>query len=943
MLTMRARRFMKNTRRKLEMANKERIRFNKSKNSSTRTHQSAISKRKKAVVNSPHPIYDQEPSMVDDDDEDTSKEKEIDCNAPLRKEDNGNVHPITKVVEGVETIIAPSTAEEKSQRRLEFKPIEKRFGRNAATKKSQRNLLKQQYENFTASSSKRNKPEVETLSLDDLYNNLKIYESEVKGTSSSNSNTHNIAFLSSNSTSSTNGAVNTAHRVSTASSQVNTVNSSSIDNLSDVVICAFLASQPSSPQLVNEDLEQIHLDDLEEMDLKWECRALRHWDNKQKEATRRNVPIETPASIALVSCDGLGGYDWSDQAEDGPTNFALTAYSSTSSNSEVSTDSNCSSSCLENIKILKEQNEQLLKDLRASKISVITYKTGLESVEERLLVYKKNEFVCEEDIKLLKREIYIKEIIDKCKTCLGYNVVPPPYTGNFMPLKPNLFGLEEFVDKPIVSEPTTKNPVVETSEAKASTDKSKPKVKKNTIKPSFAKIEFVKSKEQVKSLRKTTVKQGLVSLTTARPVNTAQPRKTVNSPRQMKNVFNKGHSTVKSPFYKKTAFANSNLTQKVNIVRSKTVNTARPKIVVNAVLENRVNDVKASACWVWKSKTKVIDHVSKHNSALITLKKFDYIDAQGNMSYLLDYKEIDGGYVSFGGNPKGGKITGSGTIELAEAVNTTCYVQNRVLVVKPHDKTPYELFNGRTPALGFMRPFGYHVTILNTKDHLGKFNGKVDEGFFVGYSFNSKAFRVFNSRTRIVKENLHISDHGKKVNEVPRQESKCKDQEKENNDNSINNVNIASTNRVSDVGANSNNYLSFDPEMLALEDISTFNFSSDHEDDDELANMNNLDTTIQVNHMDVKSVFHYKKIEEEVYVCQPLGFEDPDFPDKVYKVKKALYGLHQAPIAWYKTLSTYLLDNGFHKGKIDKTLFIKGYKDDILIVQVYVDDIIFEN
>ncbi|GJV74607.1 ribonuclease H-like domain-containing protein [Tanacetum coccineum] len=92
----------------------------------------------------------------------------------------------------------------------------------------------------------------------------------------------------------------------------------------------------------------------------------------------------------------------------------------------------------------------------------------------------------------------------------------------------------------------------------------------------------------------------------------------------------------------------------------------------------------------------------------------------------------------------------------AEAVNTACYVQNMVLVTKPHNKTPYELFLGRKPALGFMRPFGCPVTILNTIDHLGKFDGKADEGFFIGYSINSKAFRVFNSRTRIVKENLHV-------------------------------------------------------------------------------------------------------------------------------------------------------------------------------------------
>ncbi|GKE42195.1 putative reverse transcriptase, RNA-dependent DNA polymerase, partial [Tanacetum coccineum] len=92
--------------------------------------------------------------------------------------------------------------------------------------------------------------------------------------------------------------------------------------------------------------------------------------------------------------------------------------------------------------------------------------------------------------------------------------------------------------------------------------------------------------------------------------------------------------------------------------------------------------------------------------------------------------------------------------------------------------------------------------------------------------------------------------------------------------------------------------------------------------------------------MDVKSAFIYGRIKEEVYVCQPLGFEDPDYLDKVYKVVKALYGLHQAPRAWYETLAKYLLDNGFHRGKINQTLFIKKQKRDILLVQVYVDDII---
>ncbi|GKA66173.1 putative ribonuclease H-like domain-containing protein [Tanacetum coccineum] len=443
-----------------------------------------------------------------------------------------------------------------------------------------------------------------------------------------------------------------------------------------------------------------------------------------------------------------------------------------------------------------------------------------------------------------------------------------------------------------------------------------------------------------------------------------------------------------------------------------------------------------------------------------------------------------------------------------------------------------------------MRPFGCPVTILNTIDHLGKFEGKADKGFFVRYSLNSEAFRVFSSRTRIVEENLHIrfsestpnvvgtqsngftgtkaidntsqarkeiepikdyillplwtadppysqdpksshddgskplSDDGKKVDEDPRKDSECKDQEKEDNINNTNNVNTADnvntvsstinaagTNEVNDIDGKTSIEPPYDPNMPALEDDSIFDFSRDDEDDGAVADMNNLDTTIQVSpnpttrihkdhpldqvirdfqsttqtrnisknleehgfieamqeellqfklqevwtlvdlpngkmaigkkdergivirnkarlvaqgytqeegidydeffalvarieairlflayasfkdfivyQIDVKSAFLYEKIKEEVYVCQPPGFEDPDFPDRVYKVEKALYGLHQAPRAWYETLSTYLLDNGFQRGKIDKTLFIKRHKGDILLVQVYVDDIIF--
>ncbi|GKC91974.1 retrovirus-related pol polyprotein from transposon TNT 1-94 [Tanacetum coccineum] len=104
------------------------------------------------------------------------------------------------------------------------------------------------------------------------------------------------------------------------------------------------------------------------------------------------------------------------------------------------------------------------------------------------------------------------------------------------------------------------------------------------------------------------------------------------------------------------------------------------------------------------------------------------------------------------------------TIFWAEAVSTACYVHNRVLVTKPHNKTPYELLHGRPPSISFMRPFRCPMTILNTLDPLGKFDWKADEGFFVGYSINSKAFRVFNTRTRKVEENLHITFLENKTN-----------------------------------------------------------------------------------------------------------------------------------------------------------------------------------
>ncbi|GJT20129.1 ribonuclease H-like domain-containing protein [Tanacetum coccineum] len=277
----------------------------------------------------------------------------------------------------------------------------------------------------------RNKQEIETISLDELYNNLKIYEPEISGSSSTSQNPPNVAFVSSNSNSSTNEADNTAYEVT---------------------------SQPNSPQLAQEDLEQIDPDDLEEMDLQWEmamltirarrfikrtgrkldvngqrvgfdrtkvecynchkyghfareCKAPRNQENRGREINRRTVTVETPTKNALVAQDGIGGYDWSYQAEEEhPINFALMAHtssgSSSSSDSEVDS---CSKSCVKAYATLKEQYDSLSLDYKRSQFNLVSYKAGLESVEARLAHYKKNEVVYEESINVLNLEVKLRD------------------------------------------------------------------------------------------------------------------------------------------------------------------------------------------------------------------------------------------------------------------------------------------------------------------------------------------------------------------------------------------------------------------------------------------------------------------------------------------------------------------------------------------------------
>ncbi|GJS84852.1 ribonuclease H-like domain-containing protein [Tanacetum coccineum] len=243
-----------------------------------------------------------------------------------------------------------------------------------------------------------------------------------------------MAFVFSNNSSSTNEAVNTAHGVSAASTQVSATNSTIIDNLSDAIIYAFFTNlrwqmdmlTMRARRFLKNTRRRITINGNESIGFdksKVECynchkrghfareyRAPRNQYYKNKESTRRTVYVETSTSTALISRDCLGDYDCSDQAEEGPTNYALMAFSSSSSNSEVSNDSTCSKSCLETVKVLKSQYEQLLKRFEKYELMVVTYKTGLHSIEERLEFYKKNKSGYVEKINGLKWDIQVGEM-----------------------------------------------------------------------------------------------------------------------------------------------------------------------------------------------------------------------------------------------------------------------------------------------------------------------------------------------------------------------------------------------------------------------------------------------------------------------------------------------------------------------------------------------------
>nr|GEV84134.1 putative reverse transcriptase domain-containing protein [Tanacetum cinerariifolium] len=360
---------------------------------------------------------------------------------------NGDSLAPTRVVEGVLQPVAPTTTEQKLAKKNELKvrgtlltdlpdkhqlrfnshkdaktlmeAIEKRFRGNTETKKVQKTLLKQQYENFTEDSYSHleNKTDLEEQSLDDLFNSLKIYEAEVKSSFSAGTSTQNLAFVSSSNTDSTNELVSVVVSVSAVSAKMHVFSLPNVDTLSNVAIYSFFTSQSNSPRLDNDDLKQIDVDDLEEMNLKWQMAM---WSvttatgrntlqgsvgllkiqkrNGATEPQRRNVPVETSTSNALVF--------------------------------------QCDEQDMDDLKLKLEKFQTSSKNLTELLASQTNAKTCLGYNSQ---VFTRAMFDCDGYLSSGSDEsLPPSPIYDRYQSGNGYLVVPPPYTGTFVPPKPNL-------------------------------------------------------------------------------------------------------------------------------------------------------------------------------------------------------------------------------------------------------------------------------------------------------------------------------------------------------------------------------------------------------------------------------------------------------------------------------------------------------------------------
>ncbi|GJW14552.1 putative ribonuclease H-like domain-containing protein [Tanacetum coccineum] len=573
-----------------------------------------------------------------------------------------------------------------------WEAIKTRFGGNKESKKMQKTILKQQYENFTASRSEgldkiydrfqklisqleiqgevisqedanlkllrslpsawnnialimRNKPDLDELSMDDLYNNLKVYEAEIKSQSSSNSNSQNVAFVSSENTSSTNEAVNTALDVSTASTQ----GQASSSTYADDVMFSFFVNQSKSPLLDNEDMEQIDSDDLEEMDLKWQVAMLTMRIKRFIKKTRRNLNLNGKEAVGL------------DMTKFHP--------SSSRSDSEALESLEARIVIHEKNKASYEESIAFLKyDVQVKDISIKNLKNQLEEAlkkKDDLKLKLENFKESSKNLtKLINSQISVKDKTGTgfnimFKKSEGYHAVLPPFTRNFKLARADLsfVGLDDSVYKSKVIETITSVPNVETTITKTSKDSLEkpktvrfsapiiedwesdsedenvfePKEVKQIVKSSFKKIEFVNAGNS-------TVEKPEFQSHAPKPfVNVARPRP---------NAFHKSHSPSRTPFNQKTSLKNRNLNVKVNTAKENSVNK----------LQRRQSD-------------KCLLEEQGDNLGSYMPKRFDYVDPQGklkhmtgNKFHLSNYQDIDGGFVAFGGSSKGCKITGKGDL-----------------------------------------------------------------------------------------------------------------------------------------------------------------------------------------------------------------------------------------------------------------------------------------
>nr|GEZ89334.1 hypothetical protein [Tanacetum cinerariifolium] len=488
-----------------------------------------------------------------------------------------------------------------------FESIQAIFGGNDATKKTQRTLLKQMYKNFNAPSTesldsifnrlKKIVSQYDIMSIDDLYNNFKIIEQEVKRTvaSSSSSRSLNMAFLFY--PGSTNKVDTASIQVSYVNIPVSTVSShDNATNLSDATMYAFLANQPNGSQLIYEDLEQIHEDDLEEMDLKWQLALLsmraRRWDILQgntevlgiKKASQRiktaqeRLNVEDTSSKAMVVIDGAG-FDWSYMADDEvPTNMAFMAFSDSE------------------------------KEKESNQIKIDNFENASKSLDK----------------------LIGSQITNNSRTGLGftsYNVVAPPPTGLFAPPTINLShsGLEEFQHPKFKGYgPKDMMRILKSDNVQHKPEKAN-QPRKVSQNPRNNRTNWNEISTQKLGVRRNfaptavLTKFGVVPISTARqsssraatPVSAARPINTAPS----------------KPLV--------NLNNNVNTAKANSITTAKGNKVTSAVGNQGTNAVKSSTCWVWRPKIKVQDHVSK-NSGSYVCKRSDYVDPEGRLKSMME-------------------------------------------------------------------------------------------------------------------------------------------------------------------------------------------------------------------------------------------------------------------------------------------------------------------